>query len=524
MSSDYVPSIIQIDIPTFSEKYVNNQTETFYQLIVSDTYSNKKWTLEKSFDDFVALESDLAALIPNTPSIEGKSLFKVSAYGELNKRQFALIDFMNQCLVRKDIVSNRCFSDFIDLERNSPELLYNAPLTLTSFEDLPLGVTDFIYREKEQMLFVICSDMNLTSRVDAYITNINLPWEQKEESHIAVGAFFAFKVIFDANKGFKFEKVFAKSFAEQTGSIYYDEESLVLSIGLASGLIVFYKIMSDSMFTQYDFMCEHQHHRGMVTGVAYDSKTGFMYSCGADKKLVVAETNYLDVPTEVYESLTEYTKLVLDRKNDRLFLTNEAGEVDIFVTSVFPPNLANTVVTSSDGPITGIAMDYKNCHMFTCSDSGMICVLDLSTPGKEKHIKEISSFEGDDKLKSIVFDSNSRELIVGDESGRFVIWNLKTGQPVYVLDAHMKAIHKIFYDMENKIILSGGADNTLKSFKLPDKWIKEEVRKFEEMEIKNMSDTMAMLKLQKSLERDKDYNSDEDSLNGWDYLPDLDNY
>ena len=118
MSSDYVPSIIQIDIPTFSEKYVNNQTETFYQLIVSDTYSNKKWTLEKSFDDFVALESDLAALIPNTPSIEGKSLFKVSAYGELNKRQFALIDFMNQCLVRKDIVSNRCFSDFIYLERN----------------------------------------------------------------------------------------------------------------------------------------------------------------------------------------------------------------------------------------------------------------------------------------------------------------------------------------------------------------------------------------------------------------------
>ena len=53
MSSDYVPSIIQIDIPTFSEKYVNNQTETFYQLIVSDTYSNKKWTLEKSFDDFL---------------------------------------------------------------------------------------------------------------------------------------------------------------------------------------------------------------------------------------------------------------------------------------------------------------------------------------------------------------------------------------------------------------------------------------------------------------------------------------
>ena len=33
---------------------------------------------------------------------------------------------------------------------------------------------------------------------------------------------------------------------------------------------------------------------------------------------------------------------------------------------------------------------------------------------------------------------------------------------------------------------------------------------------------MAMLKLQKALEKPEDYNSDEDSLNGWDYRLDLD--
>ena len=52
--------------------------------------------------------------------------------------------------------------------------------------------------------------------------------------------------------------------------------------------------------------------------------------------------------------------------------------------------------------------------------------------------------------------------------------------------------------------------------------INEEIRKFEEEEIKNMSDTMAMLKIQKALEKPEDYNSDEDSLNGWDYRVDLD--
>ena len=37
MSSDYIPSIIQVDIPSFSEKYVNNQTETFYQINITNT-------------------------------------------------------------------------------------------------------------------------------------------------------------------------------------------------------------------------------------------------------------------------------------------------------------------------------------------------------------------------------------------------------------------------------------------------------------------------------------------------------
>ena len=39
-----------------------------------------------------------------------------------------------------------------------------------------------------------------------------------------------------------------------------------------------------------------------------------------------------------------------------------------------------------------------------------------------------------------------------------------------------------------------------------------------------MSDTLAMLRLQKSLRESEDYNSDEDSLNGWDFKPDLDDY
>lgn len=522
MSSDYIPSIIQVDIPSFSEKYVNNQTETFYQINITNTYSNQKWTLEKCFPDFTELENNLSSLISNVPTIEGKSLFKVSAYGELNKRQIYLKEFLKECLIRKDIVSNSYFADFLEISQHAPEILYNAPTKLSEFDGIPMGVKDFFYASKDNMLFVVLSDTNLSSRVDAYITNVNLPWESKSETHISVGAFFAFKVTFDNKKGYKFEKVFAKSFPEQTGCISYDEESMTVIIGLSTGKIVLYRIEKESQFTQYEFLNEYTHHKGNVGGVAADSKTGYVFSCGADHKLISCEMNYVDVPTEVYEGNSGYTRMVLDKKNERLFLTGERGEVDVFLTNSYPPVIVNTIETSSEDYIYDIAVDYKNCYIFTCAENGIINVLDLNTPGKEKHIKEISAFGGDDKYRAIAYDPKTNELVAGDDYGRISIFNLKTGQPIYVLEAHSKAISKLYYDPEERIILTGGEDNFLRGWKLPEKWISDEVRKFEESEVKNMSDTIAMLKLQKSLVKDENYNSDEDSLNGWDYLPDLD--
>ena len=62
----------------------------------------------------------------------------------------------------------------------------------------------------------------------------------------------------------------------------------------------------------------------------------------------------------------------------------------------------------------------------------------------------------------------------------------------------------------------------MRTWRLPEKWQNEDVVKFEQTEIKNISDTMAMLKLQKNLNSMDEYNSDEDSLNGWDYNDEFD--
>lgn len=522
MTEGFIESTIQIEIPTFSEKYVNQKTVTFYVINCTNIYSNQKWSMEKEFDDFTQLEKNLLRLIPNTPCIEGKSIFKVTSYDGLTKRRFYLEQFLKECCTRKDILSNEYFKEFLDLERHSPELTYNTPVKLSEFNDLPLGIRDFIYLQNEGVVFIICSDMNIASRVDAYITNVNLPWESKTDTHISVGAFFAFKVKFDINKGFHFDKVFAKSFPEQTGVVNYDRESYTVNIGLDTGRIVFYKLNPESSFTQYEPYIDFRPHRARVMGLAYDAKTGYIYSCSSDKKFYITEINYLSAPSEVMEGPCGYTNLYYDRKFQRVFLTNEIGMVDVYLTQNFPPTLVNSIQTSTEYSIRGFDIDFSKYYIFTAAKNGQLCVLDLNMPGKERLIKEISNFGGMFELRVVRYHKAGNELITGDQDGRITIWSLKTGQSIYAWEAHEGAITQIVFLPEEKVIISAGKDKYFKAWKLPDKWINEEIRKFEEEEIKNMSDTMAMLKIQKALEKPEDYNSDEDSLNGWDYRVDLD--
>ena len=71
-----VNSILQIDIPSFENKFVNNKSETFYTIEITNLYNNKKWSLEKTYKDIELLHSSLTKFLPQVPSFSSFSLFK----------------------------------------------------------------------------------------------------------------------------------------------------------------------------------------------------------------------------------------------------------------------------------------------------------------------------------------------------------------------------------------------------------------------------------------------------------------
>lgn len=60
--------------------------------------------------------------------------------------------------------------------------------------------------------------------------------------------------------------------------------------------------------------------------------------------------------------------------------------------------------------------------------SGKLAIFDLSTPGKEKLIKEISCIETDKEIRIVKFCRQNNEVLCGDELGLVSVWSLRTGE------------------------------------------------------------------------------------------------
>ena len=518
--SDYLQSTLEIKINEFFEKYVDGKTVTFYKIEVYDNFSKETWYLEKRYSEIDLLHKTISKLYPNIPPMPGKTLFKVKDRDQLEKRKMQLETFLKECANRKDIVSNDSFKTFLEIDKHSPDMSCNAPTILYENNELPLGVRDCIFFEEGHILFLVCCDMKITSRVDAYITNVNLPWEKKTGEHISVGAVFAYKVLED-KKGnpINFEKLWAKSFPEQTGVVNFNKDELVLQVGLDSGTIVFYKTSVESKFLAFDEIVNYKPHSDRVMGLAYDDQKGYIYSCGSDKKFMMTDFNNISNMSEVAYSAYGYTTLIHDKDNERLFLTNEGGVLSVFVTNVYPPNIVAVVQTHTSNCIRGLDIDYHKQYIFTGTNKGDISILDLGNPGKEKLIKEISYFGGNLEIRILRYNPDDNELFSGDQKGKITVWSLKTGQSIYAWQAHNGAITQMRFDRKKRQLLSVGKDKKIIYWQIPDSWVSDSMKKFEEDNMRQINASRAAAKYQNMKKDENDDDSSDDSLDGWAIRP-----
>ena len=456
-----VNSILQINVASFEEKYINNKSETVYTINIRNLFNNKKWTLEKTYLDVEILNSELSKILPQVPSFSSFSLFKSTrSYNTIVERKEEINNYLNECISRKYILTHKAFYEFIQMEKNFPEYIYNSPELVDIIENESLAVNELQYLDKENILFTLLSDFNITKRVDSFIKNTEvLNWNKDEVSPQlfsendlnnpnanpnSAGAFCVYKVITYKNKKnilkIKLEKIFLKYYQDLTGSLFYDIKTNLFLIGFNSGKLLFYKVLPESVYTKFDYMSELKYHSSKVSGIALDCNTNTFYTCGDDGIFcqgvvnLIYHNNYAQ--EIIHQNSSGYSYMFYDKQNERLYLSTYNGHLEAYLTSTELASFVVDIDTSNNNYSLNDLYPYniKN-YLFSCSDYGNISVFDLGKQVQEKTTKELSFFDYYNtkfRIKSVLYNLDSNQVISGDNSGRLIFWSLKYGKPIHV--------------------------------------------------------------------------------------------
>ena len=509
-------SIIGIEVPSYSEKYVGSKSVTFYAVEVTSRITKNTWKIEKRYSEFKTLHDAMLKIYPRLPTIPGTTFFKVTSPEALKNRQNALQTFLRSCVQRRDILQNKLFKDFLELEKNAPEIVGNDVELVYDYKKLPLGCRNFKVIPHKGIMVVCCSNMNILSRSNVIISNISLK-KKSDDDKVPMGALFIYQCEPSKEEIYAIHKIWAKPFPIQTGTLFWEDENEILSVGNDDGKIYVFKPQPGTHYVVMNQTFELSYHTDRVMGLAIEPSKMNLYSCSTDKTFYMTDLKHPKNNFPINCATSGYTNLELDKENKRIFLTNETGELSVYSIQSFPPLLVRNLQTSSLSSIRAFHIDKKNGYIFTGNVGGKICIMNLPPNNKEKLMSEISNFGvGEMKIRVCTTNPDNLELMTGDESGRVVIWSLKIGKPIYLWHAHDGAITQMQYINEERQLWTGGKDLKIKLWKLPEKWVSEEVDLFDKEEKYAITAKIAEEKIERQ-KKDEEGNvySDDDDISGW---------
>lgn len=282
--SDLVP--IHITIPKFYEKAVG-KVVIFYQNIVQ--MGKTIWEIEKRFSQYDDLNLMLKKKYANLPKMPVKGFFKLNTEG-CEKRRIDIQEYVRGLAKRSDIRTDPFFRDFFELDLHNASTICYSPIKITELGGLPLGVRDFHYLNEKGLMFLALSDMKITSRIDSYLTNMSMPWDNKKDkkapgdTYATVGAILFYRVgLRESNGEWVFTRLWAKNFSAQTNILCWSPEKQQMYLGMDNGRIFAFSIGDKEISLVQD--AEIKAHSRRVMGLAYDPETQYVISISEDGKL-----------------------------------------------------------------------------------------------------------------------------------------------------------------------------------------------------------------------------------------------
>lgn len=461
---------IHITVPKFTEKAAG-KIVIFYQNIIQ--MGKQLWEVEKRFSQYDDLHLMLSKKYANLPKLPSKGFFKLNAEA-CEQRRKELQNYVRALAKRSDLRTDPFFRDFFELDLHNSNTMCYSPIKITELSDLPLGIRDFHYLNDKGLLFFALSDMKITSRIDSYLTNINLPWEKKDDTYATVGALIFYRVGLRETSGeWVFTRLWAKNFPVQTNILCWAAEKELMFLGMDNGRIFGFSIINKGVTLSQDI--EIRAHSKRVMGMAYDHQNNHIMSISEDGKFKCSDITTEEPVHEEGFGRGGLKSMIQDKFNQRLFLADGAGSIHILSYKNYPPELLSTIKSQNGSCIRGMCIDSDMKFLFTGDTNGFLNCFDLGPPGKERFAKQVGEMSGLSKIRYLTWTNENREIFAGNDTGKITVWDPSKGQSIYVHDAHEAAITKMQWFEKSRYLMSASKEKCLNIWEIPKEWINEEM-------------------------------------------------
>lgn len=195
--------------------------------------------------------------------------------------------------------------------------------------------------------------MKITSRIDSYLTNLNLPWEKKDDTYATVGALMFYRVgLRDSDGQWVFTRLWAKNFPVQTNILHWSSEKNMLFLGMDNGRIYGFNIINKGISLSQDV--EIKAHSKRVMGMIYDHDNNHIMSISEDGKFKCSDVTTEEPVHEEGFGRGGLKVMVHDKHYKRLFIGDGAGSIHIVCYKNYPPELLSAVKSQNGACIRGM--------------------------------------------------------------------------------------------------------------------------------------------------------------------------
>ena len=487
---------LTINITDHLMKVIGTKEVIYYKINLYSSLSNKSWDIYHKYNEFLDLNELLNKFYINIPKIDlPKNINKIIPVLSEHRQLIENLDnFLKTIITRQDLISSKYVINFLKLENHYKGISLFHPLELyETNENIQFEVSNMFYYQKARLLF-IGTGLAQNKLIDGITSKIHRMFKKNSSSFKAVkGQILIYNIISSHDGEIMFIELFSKDLYSEVSSLDYFFEKNCLCIGMSNGEIQLYKIYTtESSETSKEFVEYSGNitcHYTPILGCLINFELAYIYSFAKyDETIKISEINYT---TLMKESLIIKNKLLdIDSSisDQRILICDIKGNVHIIdiTQDYLEPKVIQVIYDMIDPKkLSLFKIQYikDSNFLFVGQKDGQLSIYYIEdfTIKKIKNVNFFSNIEIRD-----VCVNEKNELYIALSNGSISIYKHNFQNADYILDAHLKGVCCLFWNIEKKSLLSGGEDKYIKMNQIPIKFPSDLIRENESENNRNI--------------------------------------